>query len=192
MKQEQKKKIVNANRSNRWGNLNETSIHLNARQNSSSVEEASVEKKLEPTHIETTNFTQGSKKRDSPNAIGTMTSDSRAGRRTVLQQRASLSEKEDNSQALVPYVEPDSICLATEDEVDETEETSKALVVMENQEEFENNRQVAIFEESLASTVKNKKEEDAGIFKQSWVITNAKSNFETALCKEVLYLKKMN
>ena len=82
MKQEQKKKI--ANRNNRWGSRDcSPTAQANARKNSSSVEERSVERKLEPTGIET-NITQGSKKAGSPNAVGTMTSDSRAGRRTVL------------------------------------------------------------------------------------------------------------
>ena len=35
-------------------------------------------------------------------------------------------------------------------------------------------------------------EDTSGIFKQSWKLNDSKSNFEAALCKEVLYLKKVD
>ena len=44
----------------------------------------------------------------------------------------------------------------------------------------------------ISEKIKRAAVDPSGIFKQSWKLTDAASNFETALCKEVLYLKQMN
>ena len=72
---------------------------------------------------------------------------------------------------------------------------NEGIIALPSNVEIENNREMAIFEESLIS--ENFYQEHAvipqkeKIFKDSWKLNQFGQNFESSLYKEVLYLKEM-